>query len=283
MVNRLGLKGNTLIIYAIIYGFSQDGESEYHGSMRYIADTLDISKGGVKKCIDKLLELEIIVISSADKVNGNKYQAVNKVNAAVHKVNASRSLNGTNNNNPTYNLSNSDDKSSSSHGSQEELDQSRGKKTAGSFRDERRVEAGKPPMEKKKITQEQRRTFAAVGLAEYFRHYASEYTGKTYFSHPEDMKSVKSANGKMHKAMKAFYRRCDFDLPKARAIIIWFFENEDYAWTEYEPNHCFMVKTVNDYENRDKKTQKPAKSFQEKAEQASKDSFDNVAEITIPK
>ena len=38
MVNRLKLKGNELLVYAIIYGFSQDGESRYTGSRRYLAD-----------------------------------------------------------------------------------------------------------------------------------------------------------------------------------------------------------------------------------------------------
>lgn len=38
MVNRLNLKGNELLVYAIIYGFSQDGESRYTGSRRYLAD-----------------------------------------------------------------------------------------------------------------------------------------------------------------------------------------------------------------------------------------------------
>ena len=32
MINRLGLKGAKLNIFAIIYGFSQDGESEFSGS-----------------------------------------------------------------------------------------------------------------------------------------------------------------------------------------------------------------------------------------------------------
>ena len=38
MVTRLNLKGNELLVYAIIYGFSQDGESRFTGSRRYLAD-----------------------------------------------------------------------------------------------------------------------------------------------------------------------------------------------------------------------------------------------------
>jgi len=44
MVNKLRLSGNELMIYAAIYGFSQDEESKYEGSGRYIADSLGMSK-----------------------------------------------------------------------------------------------------------------------------------------------------------------------------------------------------------------------------------------------
>lgn len=45
MINRLGLKGVALNVYAIIYGFSQDGESEYTGGLQYLCDFC----GGVSK------------------------------------------------------------------------------------------------------------------------------------------------------------------------------------------------------------------------------------------
>ena len=37
MVEKYHLKGNELLAYALIYGFSQDEESEYKGSYSYIA------------------------------------------------------------------------------------------------------------------------------------------------------------------------------------------------------------------------------------------------------
>ncbi len=36
MLNVLELKGNELIVFAIIYSFSQDGESEFNGSLTYL-------------------------------------------------------------------------------------------------------------------------------------------------------------------------------------------------------------------------------------------------------
>lgn len=43
MVNELALKGNELLIYAIIYGFSQD-DQRFSGSLQYLADWLNSSK-----------------------------------------------------------------------------------------------------------------------------------------------------------------------------------------------------------------------------------------------
>ncbi|MBQ7349074.1 MAG: hypothetical protein IJW47_03675 [Clostridia bacterium] len=38
MRTKLNLKGNYLTIYALVYGFSQDGESEFRGSLDYIKE-----------------------------------------------------------------------------------------------------------------------------------------------------------------------------------------------------------------------------------------------------
>mgnify|MGYP001438009363 CR=1 FL=1 len=44
MVKELGLTGNELIAYALIYGFSQDDESEFRGSLNYVANGLIVQK-----------------------------------------------------------------------------------------------------------------------------------------------------------------------------------------------------------------------------------------------
>ena len=62
MREELGLKDKELTVYAIIYGFSQDGTSEYSGSARYLAEWIgcsrrtivDVLAGLVEKgCLDK--------------------------------------------------------------------------------------------------------------------------------------------------------------------------------------------------------------------------------------
>ena len=57
MINRLGLKGIQLSLYAIIYGFSQDGENEYMGRLQYLCDfTGGTSKPTVIKALKDLTE-----------------------------------------------------------------------------------------------------------------------------------------------------------------------------------------------------------------------------------
>ena len=61
MREELGLSGNALAIYAIIYGFSQDGASEYAGSSRYLAEWLGCSKKTVLNTLADLTEKGYLV------------------------------------------------------------------------------------------------------------------------------------------------------------------------------------------------------------------------------
>lgn len=61
MCNDLQLSGNELLIYALIYGFSQDGESEFCGSRTYIANTFNISKPTVDKSLKSLIKKGYII------------------------------------------------------------------------------------------------------------------------------------------------------------------------------------------------------------------------------
>lgn len=56
MVSELQLHGNELLAYALIYGFSQDGESCYKGSVQYLQDWLDISDRTAKTLLAGLVE-----------------------------------------------------------------------------------------------------------------------------------------------------------------------------------------------------------------------------------
>lgn len=56
MCNGLNLSGNELLIYAVIYGFSQDGESRFYGGRGFLSRTLNISKPTVDKALKALVD-----------------------------------------------------------------------------------------------------------------------------------------------------------------------------------------------------------------------------------
>ena len=60
MVNDLHLSGNELIVYAIIYGFSQDGGSWFTGSRKYLAAWCQTSEKSVTNNLKKLLAAGLI-------------------------------------------------------------------------------------------------------------------------------------------------------------------------------------------------------------------------------
>lgn len=88
MVTSLGLKGNELLVYAIIYGFSQDYETRFTGSLQYLADWTNSTKQSCIKCLKSLVEKGYIT-KNEKIVNGVKfceYQAVKPKFMVVNKV-----------------------------------------------------------------------------------------------------------------------------------------------------------------------------------------------------
>ena len=87
MVNELNLKGNELIIYACIYGFSQTENQLFTGSLQYLADWTNSTKQGVIKNLKSLVEKGYIV--KKDKVvNGVKFceYYATELNTVLNKV-----------------------------------------------------------------------------------------------------------------------------------------------------------------------------------------------------
>lgn len=72
MINNLKLSGNELLIYALIYGFSQDGESEFYGSLNYICSAVNCSKPTTIKVINSLISKGFI-LKSQITLNGNTF------------------------------------------------------------------------------------------------------------------------------------------------------------------------------------------------------------------
>lgn len=72
MINELNLKGNELLVYATIYGFSQTENQLFTGSLQYLADWTNSSKQGIQKNLKSLIDKGYIVKN--DKyINGVKF------------------------------------------------------------------------------------------------------------------------------------------------------------------------------------------------------------------
>ena len=81
MVQDLKLSGNELLTYAIVYGFSQDGESTFVGSSKYISYALGVSRPTAIKALDSLTSKGLI-IKSQEKINDvvfNRYKVSSDV------------------------------------------------------------------------------------------------------------------------------------------------------------------------------------------------------------
>lgn len=60
MFNEFGLKGNDAWVFALIYGFTQDGVSKFTGSINYVARTFNLTRKTVIVIMDRLEEKNLI-------------------------------------------------------------------------------------------------------------------------------------------------------------------------------------------------------------------------------
>ena len=60
MVTKLGLKGLEKDLFAIIYGFSQEDESEFHGSLNYLAELTGYTKNRICDTLKHLTDMNYI-------------------------------------------------------------------------------------------------------------------------------------------------------------------------------------------------------------------------------
>ena len=77
MLNKLNLKGTALNVYAIVYGFSQDGESEFKGGRQFLCDFTGATKPTIDKALDDLVEQGLIIRKTEiiNNIRFNKYMA----------------------------------------------------------------------------------------------------------------------------------------------------------------------------------------------------------------
>ena len=70
MISELGLKGNSLLLFAMIHGFSKDGKNRFRASLEEMAEWLITSKGAVSSTLRALEKAGYI--TKHDVKDGNK-------------------------------------------------------------------------------------------------------------------------------------------------------------------------------------------------------------------
>lgn len=113
------LKGNDLILYALIYGFVQDGETEYYASLNYMSEALHLTKRGVQKILQRLVDMGYLEAEEKEiwGAKRTRYRAivkdmyasswgVNKVRGGGEKSSPSGEKSSPNNNIYIYNNNN---------------------------------------------------------------------------------------------------------------------------------------------------------------------------------
>lgn len=91
MPNQLGLKGTERDVFAIIYGFSQDGVNKFTGSLNYISSFLKVSRQSVINALASLVEKNYIIKEQSviNNVKCNSYkvnlEVVKKIDGVVKK------------------------------------------------------------------------------------------------------------------------------------------------------------------------------------------------------
>jgi hypothetical protein len=83
MVEELDLNSNNLLVFALIYGFNQDEESEFTGSLNYICNWLNCSKPTASKALNDLVEKQLLIkhTKHINNITFNSY----KINFSVVK------------------------------------------------------------------------------------------------------------------------------------------------------------------------------------------------------
>lgn len=100
MRTKLNLKGNELLIYALIYGFSQDGNSMFKGSRKYIADWCGCSLDTVDRSLSSLINKGLLAKYPHTDDHGTRlvdYAAIQPTSTATAATQAHEQASRSNN------------------------------------------------------------------------------------------------------------------------------------------------------------------------------------------
>lgn len=92
MISELGLKGNSLLLFAMIHGFSKDGKNRFRASLEEMAEWLITSKGAVSSTLRALEKAGYITKHDVKDGNKDKPEYSTNYEILMAKVEAEGSL-----------------------------------------------------------------------------------------------------------------------------------------------------------------------------------------------
>lgn len=92
MISELGLKGNSLLLFAMIHGFSKDGKNRFRASLDEMAEWLITSKGAISSTLKALEKAGYITKHDVKDSNKDKPEYSTNYEALMAKVDAEGSL-----------------------------------------------------------------------------------------------------------------------------------------------------------------------------------------------
>ena len=232
-------------VWGLIYGFSQDGESEYYGSVRYIAEALQISNPTVVRILKKLIKLGYIKKTKEShytaRVLKNLAHPVKEPCTVGVKEPLTNKYNTNNNNNPPLSSFNGKEKETAEKEKKEikyePIDEKILTAPQTKWKNKKRAERGLAPTFKKTTPQD------PLKAVQYFKDKAMEI-------HGIDFPTLTSPSGKI---LQGFKRQAKYgELIK---IIDWWFEGGG-EWCDYKPSNFISENTI---ENFSAKTNKKIK------------------------
>lgn len=102
MINKLKLKTVERDVFAIIYGYSQDGESDFHGSLKYLAEMTNYTRNSICSALKSLTEKDLLIKEETEinNVKFCKYKAnlytVQAICTGVQAICTNNIINNTN-------------------------------------------------------------------------------------------------------------------------------------------------------------------------------------------
>lgn len=78
-----GLSGNELICYSLVWGFTQDGETEFYGSLRYIASAMNITKGSAYRILNGLIDKGLVFKTNNEDEQFCRYKARRRAESVI--------------------------------------------------------------------------------------------------------------------------------------------------------------------------------------------------------